>query len=58
MARFLEAEPQARPGAMPQGEALAPGGLTRTVGTQLLCGGAAGTDGFYYACVEKTTGGT
>lgn len=58
MARFLEAEPQARLGAMPQGEALAPGGLRRTVGTQLLCGGAAGTDGFYYACVEKTTAGT
>ncbi|MGH8298929.1 MAG: 16S rRNA (cytosine(967)-C(5))-methyltransferase RsmB [Steroidobacteraceae bacterium] len=58
MSRFLERAPQARPAAMPQGEALAPGGLAQTVGTQLLCGGAAGTDGFYYACLEKTTRGT
>jgi 16S rRNA (cytosine967-C5)-methyltransferase len=56
--RFMEEEPAARPGVMPAGEALAPGGLARTVGTQLLCGGAAGSDGFYYACVEKTTRGT
>ena len=58
MARFLAVQPQARPGPMLQGEALAPGGLARAIGTQLLSGGAAGTDGFYYACVEKTTGGT
>jgi len=25
---------------------------------QLLPGAAAGTDGFYYACLEKTTTGT
>jgi len=53
--RFLELEPRARAAPMPQGDALAPGGLGREVGTQLLCGGAAGTDGFYYACLEKTT---
>ena len=53
--RFLELEPRARAAAMPKGEALAPGGVARGVGTQLLCGGAAGTDGFYYACLEKTT---
>jgi 16S rRNA (cytosine967-C5)-methyltransferase len=58
MSRFLEGEPRARPAPMPQGGALAPGGLARAVGTQLLCGGAAGSDGFYYACVEKTTLGT
>lgn len=58
VSRFLEREPEARPAAMPQGEALAPGGLARAVGTQLLCGEAAGTDGFYYACLEKTTRGT
>jgi 16S rRNA (cytosine967-C5)-methyltransferase len=58
LSRFLAQEPQARPGPMPQGEALAPGGLAREIGTQLLCGGAAETDGFYYACVEKTTRGT
>ena len=58
IARLLEKEPQARPAPMAQGEALAPGGIAREVGTQLLCGGAAETDGFYYACVEKTTRGT
>jgi 16S rRNA (cytosine967-C5)-methyltransferase len=56
--RFLEREPHARPAPMPQGDALAPGGLARAAGTQLLCGGAAETDGFYYACLEKTTRGT
>ena len=35
-----------------------PGALPRTAGFQLLPGGAAGADGFYYACVEKTTAGT
>ncbi len=58
VSRLLDAEPQARPAAVPSGEALAPGALARAVGTQLLCGGAAGSDGFYYACVEKTTRGT
>ncbi len=53
--RFLEGEPQAAPAPMPNGEALAPGALARTVGAQLLPGGAAGSDGFYYACIEKTT---
>ena len=56
--RFMDEEPRARPAPMPCGEALAPGGIGRAVGTQLLCGGAAGSDGFYYACVEKTTRGT
>jgi 16S rRNA (cytosine967-C5)-methyltransferase len=58
VSRLLDREPQARPAAMPSGEALAPGGLARPVGTQLLCGGPAGSDGFYYACIEKTTRGT
>ncbi len=56
--RFLAQEPRAAAAPMPGGEALAPGGLERAVGTQLLTGGAAGTDGFYYACLEKTTSGT
>ena len=56
--RFLGEEPQAAPAPMPCGEDLAPGGIARKLGTQLLCGGAAGTDGFYYACVEKTTRGS
>jgi len=30
-----------------------PGLLERSVGWQLLPGGDAGTDGFYYACLEK-----
>jgi len=34
---------------------LAPGALGRTAGVQLLPGAEAGTDGFYYACLEKTT---
>jgi 16S rRNA (cytosine967-C5)-methyltransferase len=56
--RFLEEEPRAVPAPMPSGEDLAPGGREGDAGTQLLCGGAAGTDGFYYACLENTTGGT
>jgi 16S rRNA (cytosine967-C5)-methyltransferase len=56
--RFLEEEPGARVAPMPCGEALAPGAIARSVGTQLLCGGPAASDGFYYACVEKTTRGT
>jgi 16S rRNA (cytosine967-C5)-methyltransferase len=55
VARLLEEEPRARPAPMPRGEALAPGGIPAAVGTQLLCGEAAGSDGFYYACLEKTT---
>jgi 16S rRNA (cytosine967-C5)-methyltransferase len=58
ISQFLELEPQASLASMRQGDALAPGALARPAGTQLLCGGAAGTDGFYYACLEKTTRGT
>ncbi len=57
-ARLLQEEAQASPAPMPRGEHLAPGGIPVGVGTQLLCGGAAGSDGFYYACLEKTTSGT
>jgi 16S rRNA (cytosine967-C5)-methyltransferase len=56
--RFLQIEPGARPAAFPAGVALAPGALERGTGVQLLPGPQAGTDGFYYACVEKTTLGT
>ena len=55
--RFLETEPGARAAAFPAGVALAPGALERGTGVQLLPGAEAGTDGFYYACVEKTTPG-
>jgi len=34
-----------------------PGAQERVVGMQLLPGGRAGTDGFYYACLEKTASG-
>jgi 16S rRNA (cytosine967-C5)-methyltransferase len=56
--RLLAAEPQMRCAAMPSGPTLAPGALDRGVGVQLLPGAEAGTDGFYYACLEKTTAGT
>jgi 16S rRNA (cytosine967-C5)-methyltransferase len=50
--------PQMAPAAMPAAAALAPGACDRTVGVQLVPGAEAGTDGFYYACLEKTTAGT
>jgi len=53
--RFLEAEPQARAVDVPSKP---PGAIEKAVGFQLLPGGTAGSDGFYYACVEKTTTGT
>ncbi len=56
--RLLAEQPQMRRAAMPEGLALAPGALDCTVGVQLLPGAEAGTDGFYYACLEKTTAGT
>jgi 16S rRNA (cytosine967-C5)-methyltransferase len=56
--RFLESEPAACAVACPAGARLAPGALERRTGVQLLPGAQAGTDGFYYACVEKTTAGT
>jgi 16S rRNA (cytosine967-C5)-methyltransferase len=58
VARLLAAEPQMAVAAMPEGPALAPGGVDCAVGVQLLPGAEAGTDGFYYACLEKTTAGT
>jgi 16S rRNA (cytosine967-C5)-methyltransferase len=55
--RVLGAETSAR--ARPFGLAgdLAPGAVERTIGVQLLPGTGAATDGFYYACIEKTTAG-
>jgi hypothetical protein len=55
---LLAAEPSAGVAAMPPAAALAPGALDRKIGIQLIPGSQAGTDGFYYACVEKTTAGT
>jgi 16S rRNA (cytosine967-C5)-methyltransferase len=56
--RFLEGSPHMTVAPMPRAAELAPGGLDRGVGVQLLPGAEAGTDGFYYACLEKTTTGT
>ncbi len=58
VARLLAAEPRMARAAMPEAGTLAPGALDRTVGVQLLPGAEAQTDGFYYACLEKTTAGT
>jgi 16S rRNA (cytosine967-C5)-methyltransferase len=58
MAALLAAEPQISAAAVPQASAVAPGALERAGGVQLLPGAEASTDGFYYACVEKTTAGT
>jgi 16S rRNA (cytosine967-C5)-methyltransferase len=54
---LLEAQPHLRPTALTAAGAV-PGAIPRSFGVQLLPGTAAGTDGFYYACLEKTTTGT
>jgi 16S rRNA (cytosine967-C5)-methyltransferase len=58
VARFLGAEPTAHAGPMPGLAELPPGALARVAGVQLLPGAEAGTDGFYYACLEKNAVGT
>jgi 16S rRNA (cytosine967-C5)-methyltransferase len=58
IARFLQSEKQARLGPMPSLLELPPGAQMRVAGVQLLPGAQAGTDGFYYACLEKTAIGT
>ena len=57
IAAILEANPAVLPAAIPPA-AEVPGALEQRFGVQLLPGAAAGTDGFYYACLEKTTTGT
>jgi len=56
--RFLEEAPEMAVAPMPRAAELTPGALDRPIGVQLLPGAEAGTDGFYYACIEKTTAGT
>ena len=56
--RWLEGEPAMGVADMPRAADLAPGAKDRSLGVQLLPGAEAGTDGFYYACLEKTTTGT
>jgi 16S rRNA (cytosine967-C5)-methyltransferase len=50
---FLESHPRAASAAWPESLARPPGLLDRAIGWQLLPGGSAGTDGFYYACLTK-----
>jgi 16S rRNA (cytosine967-C5)-methyltransferase len=57
VSRLLESEPRLRAVPMPRGEPMPPGTITSGAGLQLLPGSEAGTDGFYYACLEKTTTG-
>ena len=54
VAALIAAEPAMRPVALP-GAWRVPGAIERAHGVQLLPSAAAGTDGFYYACVEKAT---
>jgi 16S rRNA (cytosine967-C5)-methyltransferase len=56
--RLLRCEPVLQVASMPRGAQLAPGALDCGPGVQLLPGSEAGTDGFYYACLEKTTIGS
>jgi 16S rRNA (cytosine967-C5)-methyltransferase len=56
--RLLAADATARVAAMPRAAGLVPGAVDRSAGIQLIPGSQAGSDGFYYACLEKTTAGT
>ena len=55
--RFLESAPHMKVVGMPPAAELAPVAQDRAVGVQLLPGAEAGSDGFYYACLENTTAG-
>jgi 16S rRNA (cytosine967-C5)-methyltransferase len=50
---FLGKDPRALPAPWPEGLVKPPGLLERSAGWQLLPGGSAGTDGFYYACLAR-----
>lgn len=52
---FLRGESRAALAGWPEGLAQPPGLLSRAAGWQLLPGGEANTDGFYYACLHKLT---
>jgi 16S rRNA (cytosine967-C5)-methyltransferase len=56
VSRFMRGEPRAELAGWPEGLAQPPGLQQREAGWQLLPGGEAGTDGFYYACLHKLTG--
>lgn len=48
---FLAGHPELEALPWPSGVALPPGAIRQACGVQLLPGSAAGTDGFYYACL-------
>jgi 16S rRNA (cytosine967-C5)-methyltransferase len=54
VASFLREQPRASVASWPENLRRPPGLLDRPIGWQLLPGGSAGTDGFYYACLTKT----
>jgi len=58
IAKIIATVPELALAPMPQPADIAPGARARRAGVQLLPGAEAGTDGFYYACLEKTTVGT
>jgi 16S rRNA (cytosine967-C5)-methyltransferase len=58
MDRLLEAEASLRNTAPLGHGTLAPAARNQSIGVQLLPGAEAATDGFYYACLEKTTVGS
>ncbi len=53
VAEFLATHDDARVAPWPEAVVRPPGLRERSVGWQLLPGGGAGTDGFYYACLDK-----
>ncbi len=53
VAEFLRTEPRAAVAGWTEGLAQPPGLIERPVGWQLLPGGGAGTDGFYYAGIHR-----
>lgn len=52
---FLRGDARAAAGGWPAGLERPPGLIERAAGWQLLPGGGAGTDGFYYACIHRLT---
>lgn len=54
---FLAGEPRAVAAGWTESAPRPPGLLDRAVGWQLLPGGGAGTDGFYYACLHRIDAG-
>jgi 16S rRNA (cytosine967-C5)-methyltransferase len=57
VAQLLTEAPELKPRRWPVAGIPPPGARELRLGLQLLPGNEAGTDGFYYACLEKTTTG-